>query len=79
MGTGFLAGIESIRKTLGSAARRKGLIDRTGAAQNFVITGGSSSIRQFEKPCREAGAAARVLLCQAAAARWDTDWEQCET
>jgi isoquinoline 1-oxidoreductase beta subunit len=46
---------------------------------NFVITGGSSSIRQFEKPCREAGATARALLCQAAAARWDTDWEQCET
>ncbi|MGB5079072.1 MAG: molybdopterin cofactor-binding domain-containing protein, partial [Sphingorhabdus sp.] len=46
---------------------------------NFVITGGSSSIRQFERPCREAGATARALLCQAAAARWDTDWEKCET
>jgi isoquinoline 1-oxidoreductase subunit beta len=46
---------------------------------NFVVTGGSSSIRQFELPCREAGAAARVLLCQAAAARWDTDWEKCQT
>ncbi len=46
---------------------------------NFVVTGGSSSIRQFERPCREAGAAARALLCQAAASRWDTDWEKCET
>ena len=45
----------------------------------FVVTGGSSSIRQFERPCREAGAAARAVLCQAAAARWDTDWEQCQT
>ena len=45
----------------------------------FVVTGGSSSIRQFEQPCREAGAAARALLCQAAAARWDTSWEQCQT
>ena len=36
---------------------------------NFVVTGGSSSIRQFEQPCREAGAAARALLCQAAATR----------
>jgi len=45
----------------------------------FVVTGGSSSIRQFEMPCREAGAAARALLCQAAAARWDIAWEQCRT
>jgi isoquinoline 1-oxidoreductase subunit beta len=45
----------------------------------FVVTGGSSSIRQFEKPCREAGAVARALLCQAAAARWDTEWENCLT
>lgn len=45
----------------------------------FVVTGGSSSIRQFERPCREAGAAARTLLCQAAAARWGIAWEQCET
>ena len=44
----------------------------------FVVTGGSTSIRQFERPCRMAGAAARVLLCQAAAARWDTEWEQCQ-
>lgn len=45
----------------------------------FVVTGGSSSIRQFERPCREAGAAARTLLCQAAAARWGIAWEQCRT
>jgi isoquinoline 1-oxidoreductase subunit beta len=45
----------------------------------FVVTGGSSSVRQFELPCREAGATARALLCKAAAARWDIDWEQCQT
>jgi isoquinoline 1-oxidoreductase beta subunit len=45
----------------------------------FVVTGGSSSIRQFERSCREAGAAARTLLCQAAAARWGIAWEQCRT
>lgn len=45
----------------------------------FVVTGGSTSIRQFERPCREAGAAARTLLCQAAAARWGIAWEQCRT
>ena len=55
------------------------VIGEIAVRNNFVVTGGSSSIRQFERPCREAGAAARVLLCQAAAARWDTDWEKCET
>lgn len=57
----------------------EGLITEQSRRSNFVVTGGSSSIRQFEQPCREAGAAARAVLCQAAAARWDTDWEQCET
>ena len=46
---------------------------------NFMITAGSTSIRQFERPCRIAGAAARSVLCMAAAERWDTDWESCET
>ncbi len=64
-------------QVVGSAP--EGLITEQARRSNFVITGGSSSIRQFEQPCRAAGAAARVLLCQAAAARWDTDWEQCET
>jgi isoquinoline 1-oxidoreductase subunit beta len=46
---------------------------------SFMITAGSTSVRQFEMPCRMAGAAARALLCQAAAARWDINWEQCDT
>lgn len=54
------------------------IVNEVAQREMFVITGGSSSIRQFEKPCREAGATARVLLCQAAAARWDIDWEQCQ-
>lgn len=45
----------------------------------FMITAGSTSIRHFERPCRMAGAAARTVLCQAAADRWDTEWENCET
>lgn len=55
------------------------------AAQEFatrdalMITGGSSSVRAFEQPLREAGAAARVLLCKAAAVRWDADWQACDT
>ncbi|MES2781965.1 MAG: molybdopterin cofactor-binding domain-containing protein [Pseudomonadota bacterium] len=56
-----------------------GSVNELARREMFVVTGGSSSIRQFERPCREAGAAARALLCQAAAARWDIAWEQCRT
>ncbi|MCD2317354.1 molybdopterin-dependent oxidoreductase [Sphingomonas sp. IC-11] len=45
----------------------------------LLLTGGSTSVRMFEAALRDAGAAARVLLAKAAAARWDVDWEQCET
>lgn len=43
------------------------------------VTGGSSTVRQFELPLRRAAAAARALLCQAAAAQWDASWEACDT
>ena len=46
---------------------------------NMTITMGSSSIRVFESRLREAGAAARVLLCMAAAQRWGIDWNACDT
>lgn len=45
----------------------------------LMITGGSTSIRAFEQPMREAGAAARALLSKAAADRWDVDWEELDT
>ncbi|WP_299329573.1 molybdopterin cofactor-binding domain-containing protein [Parasphingopyxis sp.] len=45
----------------------------------LMITGGSTSVRGFEQRFREAGAAARAVLCKAAAARWDADWEACDT
>jgi isoquinoline 1-oxidoreductase subunit beta len=57
----------------------KAAINEVAARSDFVVTAGSSSVRQFEQACREAGAAARMLLCQAAAARWDTNWESCDT
>lgn len=44
-----------------------------------MMTGGSTSVRAFEAPLREAGAAARALLMKAAAARWDADWETLDT
>ncbi len=55
------------------------VLDELSVRENFVVTGGSTSIRQFEQSCREAGATARALLCKAAAARWDTNWESCDT
>jgi isoquinoline 1-oxidoreductase subunit beta len=54
-------------------------IDTMATRSDFAITAGSSSVRQFEHACREAGAAARIVLCQTAAARWNTNWESCDT
>src|SRR4051812_5127142 len=40
----------------------------------LMITGGSTSVRAFEAPLREAGSGARALLSMAAARRWNVDW-----
>ena len=45
----------------------------------LMLTGGSSSVRAFEAPLREAGAGARALLSKAAARRWDAEWEELDT
>lgn len=66
-----------------------GWSDVTGGAGDWVVrevatrgeamlTGGSTSIRQFARDYAQAGAAARVLLCKAAGARWDIGWESCD-
>ena len=44
----------------------------------LMITAGSTSIRAFEQTFREAGAAARALLCMAAAKRLGVDWRACD-
>ncbi|MEW4466365.1 molybdopterin cofactor-binding domain-containing protein [Parasphingorhabdus sp. JC815] len=44
---------------------------------NFIVTADSTSIPAYSTSFREAGAAARVLLTKAAAARWDVAWEAC--
>jgi len=46
---------------------------------DFQITGGSNSVRGFEAPLRHAGAAAREMLCRAAARRWGVSWQDCDT
>lgn len=45
---------------------------------DFVLTAGSSDVAAFEAPLREAAAAARVMLCKAAARQWDIAWESCD-
>jgi len=53
---------------------------RQVAIRNAIImTAGSSSVRGFEQRYREAGAAARALLCMAAGNRWEADWQACDT
>ena len=43
------------------------------------ITARSSSVRAFEQPLRDAGAAARHMLIQAAASRWGVEAAECDT
>ena len=57
----------------------KGWRDAHAVQIGLMFTGGSSSVRSFEEPLRAAGAAARTLLCKAAAKRWKVDWQTCAT
>ena len=43
----------------------------------FAVTAKGTSLAAYELACREAGAAARSMLAQAAAERWGVPWEQC--
>ena len=43
------------------------------------ITAGSTSIRAFEQPLKEAAAVARMMLCGAAAGRWGVNAAECDT
>lgn len=61
--------------TVFAAEWHEGWREETG----IQATGGSTTVRAYEAPARAAGAAARALLCQAAAARWDADWQACDT
>lgn len=44
----------------------------------FAATAEGLTLDAYEKPMREAAAAARGMLAMAAADRWGTDWEECE-
>ncbi|HKT75342.1 MAG TPA: molybdopterin cofactor-binding domain-containing protein, partial [Sphingobium sp.] len=53
-------------------------IDQYATRRALMLTGAGTSVPMFHDAYRDAGAAARVLLCKAAAARWDVAWESCD-
>jgi isoquinoline 1-oxidoreductase beta subunit len=64
------------KRAVGSWGDR--VVDEWAQRSTLMLTGGSTSIPNFHDDLRKAGAAARVLLCMAAAARWDVTWESCD-
>lgn len=55
------------------------LAKEEGWPPSIRITAGSSSVRAFERPMREAAAIARTMLIGAAADRWNVDPKGCDT
>lgn len=62
----------------GAAADGEGPIaGRYAASSQFMATADGTSLAAYEEPARLAAAAAREVLCRAAADRWGIDWEDC--
>ncbi|KLE34592.1 molybdopterin cofactor-binding domain-containing protein [Aurantiacibacter luteus] len=53
------------------------LLRRWAQDNRFTATAEGTALAAYEASCRNAGAAARAMLAQAAADRWDVPWEQC--
>ncbi len=51
---------------------------RFAQSARFNATAAGTALEAYEMPCREAAAAARAMLAQAAASRWGVAWEECE-
>lgn len=51
---------------------------RWAEGEAFSATADGTSLAAFERPCREAAAAARAMLAMAAAERWGVSWGECE-
>ncbi len=68
------AGVPDFVADVRSWARREWAVRHA-----VMLTANGSSVQMFEGPCRAAAAQARALLMMAAAARWDADWERCDT
>lgn len=54
------------------------LAKRFAHRARFSATADGTSLAAYEDGCRHAGASARAMLAQAAAAQWDVGWEECE-
>ncbi len=54
------------------------LAERFASQSRFTATAEGTSLAAYEAPCRAAAAAARAMLAQEAASRWDVAWEQCD-
>ena len=54
------------------------LLRRWAEGESFVATADGTTLEAYERPCREAAAAARAMLAMAAADRWNVRWEECE-
>lgn len=59
-----------------SAARW--ITNNLATRSQFIVTADSTAISYYGKYYREAGALARILLCKAAAKRWNIEWEACQ-
>jgi isoquinoline 1-oxidoreductase beta subunit len=53
------------------------LLRRWAESHAFTATAEGTTLEAYERPCREAGAAARAMLAMAAADRWGVDWREC--
>lgn len=51
---------------------------RWAQARRFDATAQGTTLAAYEGPARAAAASARAMLMQAAAARWNVAWEECE-
>jgi len=54
------------------------LAERFASNSRFTATADGTSLAAYETPCRAAAAAARAMLAQEAASRWEIGWEECE-
>ncbi|TXC73253.1 xanthine dehydrogenase family protein molybdopterin-binding subunit [Sphingorhabdus soli] len=58
---------------------RRGILGEVAVRDAAMLTMASSSVRAFEQSCLDAAAAARMLLCDVAAERWNVAAEECRT
>lgn len=57
-----------------------GILPRLHAEREpLMITADGTALAAFEAPLREAGAALRAMMAQAAASAWGVGWEECDT